>query len=118
ARPQGGTPRAAAGSGRTRVCRVWPCGPRSSGAAWRIPRQIPAGQGSRLVESADLLFEQRQVMQRVEDKAFALVRAPMTVDTLGPAGDHPLVDIAADHNLAVAVSGRHRVVSAAIAHQR
>ena len=80
--------------------------------------QIPADQGRRLIESADLLFEQRQVMQRVEDKVLALVRARMTGDCLGPAADHHLVDIAADHHLAVAVGGRYRVVGAAIAHQR
>jgi hypothetical protein len=34
--------------------------------------QIPADQGRRLIESADLLFEQRQVMQRVEHEVLAL----------------------------------------------
>ena len=34
----------------------------------------------------------------------------MTGDYLRPAGDHYLVDIAADQNLAVPVGGRHRVV--------
>ena len=80
--------------------------------------QIPADQRRRLVESADLLLEQRQVMQRVEDEVLALVGARMPGDHLGAAGDHHLVDIAADQNLAVAVGGRHRVVGAAIAHQR
>ena len=42
----------------------------------------------------------------------------MTGDHLTAAGDHHLVDIAADQNLAVPVSGRHRVVGAAIAHQQ
>ena len=80
--------------------------------------QIPADQRRRLVESADLVFEQGQVMQRVEDKVLALVGARMTGDHLGPAGDHHLVDVAADQHLAVAVGGRHRIVGAAIAHQR
>src|SRR5271168_4004839 len=80
--------------------------------------QIPADQWRCLVESADLLFQQRQVMQRVEDKVLALVGARMTGDHLGPAGDHHLVDVAADQNLAVAVGGRHRVVGAVIAHQQ
>ena len=80
--------------------------------------QVPAGQRRRLVESADLLFEQRQVMQRVEDKILALVGARMTRDHLGPAADHHLVDVAADQNLAVTIGGRHRIVGAPIAYQR
>src|SRR5689334_14945878 len=81
-------------------------------------RQVPADQRRCLVESANLLFEQRQVMQRVEDEVLALVGARMTGDHLGPAGDHHLVDIAADQYLAVPEGGRHRVVGAAIAHQQ
>ena len=42
----------------------------------------------------------------------------MAGDDVGGARDHHLVDVAADQNLAVAVGGRHRVVGAAIAHQR
>src|SRR6266403_5493981 len=42
----------------------------------------------------------------------------MTGDHLRPAGDHYLVDVAADQNLAVPEGGRHRVVGAAIAHQQ
>ena len=37
---------------------------------------------------------------------------------VGAAGDHHRVDVAADQHLAMAVGGRHRVVGAAIAHQR
>ena len=57
-------------------------------------------------------------MQRVEDEVLAFVGARMTGDHLGPAGDHHLVNVAADQDLAMAVGGRHRVVGAAIAHQR
>src|SRR5712671_305892 len=57
-------------------------------------------------------------MQRVEDEVLALVGARMTGDHLGPAGDHHLVDIAADQYLAVPEGGRHRVLGAAIAHQQ
>ncbi len=39
----------------------------------------------------------------------------MTGDHLCPAGDHHLVDVAADQNLAVPVGGRYRVVGAAAA---
>src|SRR5262249_44659669 len=74
--------------------------------------------GAALVESANFLFEQRQIMQWVEDKVLARVGARITGDHLAAAGDHHLVDIAADQNLAVAISGRHRVVGAAIAHQQ
>jgi hypothetical protein len=42
----------------------------------------------------------------------------MTGDHLGSTGDHHVVDIAADHYFTVAIGGRHRVVSAVIAHQR
>src|SRR5207237_540154 len=62
--------------------------------------RFPADQRRCLVESADLLFEQRQVMQRVEDEVLALVGARMTGDHLGPAGDHHLLDIAADQEMA------------------
>src|SRR5215472_1084963 len=36
-------------------------------------RQLPADQGSRLVQSSDLLFQQCQVMLRVEDEILALI---------------------------------------------
>jgi hypothetical protein len=80
--------------------------------------QVPADQRRCLVESADFALKQSQVMQRVENEVLALVGAWMTGDHLSAAGDHHLVDVAADQNLAVPVGGRHRVVGAAIAHQR
>src|SRR5438105_483637 len=80
--------------------------------------QGPADQWCRLVESADLAFEQSQVMQRVEDKALAFIGARMTGDHRGSTGDHHLMDIAADYDFPVAIGGRYRVVGAAIAHQR
>src|SRR6266567_660229 len=80
--------------------------------------QVPADRWRRLVESADLAFEQSQVMQRVEDKALALIGTRMTGDHRGSTGDHHLMDIAADHHFPVAIGGRYRVVGAAIAHQR
>ena len=81
-------------------------------------RQIPADQRRCLVESADLVFQQRQVMQRIKNKVLTLVGALMPGNHLGAAGDRHLVDVAADQDLTVAVGGRHRIVSAAIAHQR
>src|ERR1700732_540264 len=81
------------------------------------PRAV-AGDARSGRESRLIVFEQSQVMQRVEDEVLALVGARMTGDHLGPAGDHHLMDVAADQNLAVAVGSRYRVVGAAIAHQR
>src|SRR5436305_14207166 len=75
--------------------------------------QGPADQWRRLVESADLAFEQSQVMQRVEDKALAFIGARMTGDHRGSTGDHHLMDIAADYHFPVAIGGRYRVVGAA-----
>ena len=47
--------------------------------------QFPADQRRGLVERADLLFQQGQVMQRVEDEVLALVGARMAGDLLGAA---------------------------------
>src|SRR6516164_11242793 len=48
----------------------------------------------------------------------SLHSAGMTGDPLGPTGDHHLMDVAADQDLAMAVGGRHRIFGAAIAHQQ
>jgi len=42
----------------------------------------------------------------------------MASDHVGSAGDHHLMDITADQNLAMPVGGRDRVVIAAVANQR
>ena len=47
-------------------------------------------------------------MQRVENEVLAFVGARMAGDHLCPAGDHDLLDVAADQNLAVPIGGRHR----------
>ena len=80
--------------------------------------QLPALQRCRLVERADLLLQQRQVMQRVEDELLALIGARVPGDDRRPAGDHHLLDIAPHQHRAVAIGGRHRVVVAVVAHQR
>src|ERR1700722_1737883 len=41
-------------------------------------RQPPAGQWRRLIERVDLLFDQRQVVQRIEYEVVALVGTGMT----------------------------------------
>ena len=48
-------------------------------------RQLPAGQRRSLVESIDLLFDQGQVVQRIEHEVLALVGARMTRDHLRAA---------------------------------
>src|SRR5947207_10811218 len=58
--------------------------------------QGPADQWCRLVESAELAFEQSQIMQRVEDKALAFIGARMTGDPRGSTGSHHLMALAAD----------------------
>ncbi len=57
-------------------------------------------------------------MQRIEDEVLAGVGAPVAGDLLAAADDLHPVDIAANHHLAVAIGGRHRVIVAAITHQR
>src|SRR5207253_4476683 len=56
--------------------------------------QVPADQRRCLVESADLVFEPSQVMQRVKNEVLALVGARMPSDHLCPAADHHLMDVA------------------------
>src|SRR5271157_4514276 len=48
-------------------------------------RQPPAGQWRSLVERVDLLFDQRQVMQRLEYEVLPLIGARMTCDHLRAA---------------------------------
>jgi hypothetical protein len=55
-------------------------------------RQCPALQGSRLIKRAGLLFEQRQVMLRIEDELAATVDAGMAGDLVRAADDRHLVD--------------------------
>ena len=63
----------------------------------------PARQRRGLVEGADLLLDQGQVMQRVEDQVLAVVGPAVPGDHLGPAADHHLIDVAPDEHLTVAV---------------
>ncbi len=50
-------------------------------------RQCPVPQGSRLIEGAGLLFEERQIMLRIEDKLSAAVDAGMAGDLIRAADD-------------------------------
>jgi len=58
--------------------------------------QAPANQRGGLVQRPDLPFQQRQIVQRIEDEVFAFVGARMTSDLLGAAGDHNFMDVPAD----------------------
>ena len=80
--------------------------------------QRPPGQRRRLIERARLALQQGQVVQWIEDQLLTPVAATMTGDLLTPADDHDDVHVALHHHVAVAVGGWHRVVVAAVAHQR
>jgi len=43
-------------------------------------RQLPSGEWSRLIESPRLLFEQRQIVQRIEDYRLAFIAALVSCD--------------------------------------
>ena len=81
-------------------------------------RQLPALQRGGLVERARLHLEQRQIVQRIGDEHTGAVAAGMPGDLLAAAQDHDLVDEALHHDVLEAVGGRHRIVVAAIAHER
>jgi hypothetical protein len=57
-------------------------------------------------------------MQWVEHEVLVRVGTRVPGDLLAGAGDHHFVDVTADQDLAMPVCGRHRIVVAAIAHQR
>ena len=50
-------------------------------------RQLPTGEWSRLVQSPRLLFEQRQIVQRIEDYRLAFIAALVSCDDLTSAGN-------------------------------
>ena len=81
-------------------------------------RQCPPDQRRRLIERARLALQQGQVVSRLEDQFLPPVATPMPGDLLTPAHDHDVVDVAFHDHRPVAVGGRHRVVIAAVAHQR
>src|SRR5690606_12264267 len=81
-------------------------------------RQFPADQRGSLVQRVGLLLDQRQIMQRVEDKVLLLPGTEMPCDYLRTAGNYHLMDVAAHQHLAMAIGTRDRIVVATIAHQR
>jgi hypothetical protein len=54
-------------------------------------RQRPVLQGRRLVERTGLLFEECQIMLRIEDKLAAIIDAGMAGDLIRAADDRHLV---------------------------
>ena len=57
-------------------------------------RQLPTLQWRGLIEGACLLFEQRQIVQRIEDHGFAFIAARVPGDDLARAGDRHFMDVA------------------------
>jgi len=80
--------------------------------------QIPALERRRLIQSADLLLQQRQVMHWIEDHVRFLVRPGVPGDHLGAAANNDLVDIATDLHFVVSKGDRDGVVVASIPDHR
>src|SRR5207302_9460522 len=71
--------------------------------------QVPFGQWRRLVQRADLLLDQGQIVDWVEDHVLAVIAPGMASDDLPAAADHDLIDIAPYPDIAMAVGDRHRL---------
>ena len=84
----------------------------------KLPWQVPALQRSRLVQRANLLFQQRQEVHRIEDHVRFFVGPLVAGDDFRAAADDDLVDIAADLNLVMSAGDRNRVIVVAIADHR
>jgi hypothetical protein len=54
-------------------------------------RQLPDGQRSRLIQYPSLLFEQGQIVQRVEDHRLTFIATVMPGDEFTRTGDHHLM---------------------------
>jgi hypothetical protein len=78
--------------------------------------QVPSLQRRRLIEGADLLFQQGKEVHRIEDHVGLLVGPSVPRDHLGAAADDDLVHIAANLDLVMGKGDRHRIVIATIAH--
>ena len=78
--------------------------------------QIPSGEWCRLIQSAGLLLQQRQVVQWVEYEVVVFVRAPVTGYHVGAAAYDHLIDVAPHKYVPVSECNGHRVVSDASIH--
>ena len=76
------------------------------------------GQRRGLIQGGDLLFQQRQIVDRIEDHIIPLVRTGGPGDDPAAATDNHLMDIATDPDLPVAVGDGHGIVIRPVAHQR
>ena len=81
-------------------------------------RKCPVLQGSRLVQGAGLLLEERQIVLRVKDELTTAIDARMPGDLARAADDRDLVDEALDQDVAKTIGGWRRIIVHAIAHQR
>ncbi len=81
-------------------------------------RKCPVLQGSRLIERAGLLLEERQIVLRVKHELTTAIDARMPGDLARAADDRHLVDEALDQDVAKAIGGWRRIIVHAIAHQR
>ena len=79
--------------------------------------QFPASQWRCLVQGADLVLQQSQVVDRIEDHILPVVGTGMAGNDLCAATDNHLMDIATDPDFVMAVGDGHRVVVALVAHQ-
>ena len=80
--------------------------------------QLPLLQRSRLLQGIGFVFEQSQIVQRIVNRLLMALAARMAGDDLTSTADRHLIHGAFDQHLAMAVSGGHRVIVAAIAHKR
>ena len=80
--------------------------------------QVPALQGSGLVERGRLDLDQCQIMQRIGDERACRIGTRVPGDDLAAAQDHHFVDEALHQDILEAVTRRHRVVVAAVADER
>ena len=80
--------------------------------------QFPAGQRRGLVQSADLLLQQSQVVDRIEDHILLVVGTGVPGNHFSAATDNHLVDIASDPDFLMAVGDGHGIVIRLITHQR
>jgi hypothetical protein len=76
----------------------------------------PAVERRSLVERLALVFQQRQIMQRIVDKIRRVVAAGMDRDRLAPADDLNPVDISLRQNFLMAVARGNRVIVVPVTH--
>ena len=66
-------------------------------------RQLPSGKRRRLIQRADLLLDQGQIVDRLEDRVLSLIGPGMAGDDLPAATDHHPLDVTAHPDVAMAI---------------